>query len=54
MAIDLVRIDLVKGSHGNDTTIISHHLYTLCHLANYALCCAHRRVVEGSGVGIGV
>ena len=41
---------------GNNTTILSHHSYILCHLANYALCllvCARARVVEGSEVGLG-
>ena len=27
--------------------------YILCYFANYALCLLHRRVVEGSVVGIG-
>ena len=38
---------------GNDTTMILHHSYILCHSSNYALCLlvVHRRVVEGSGVG---
>ena len=41
--------------NGNDTTILSHHLYILCHFGNYALCLlfasVQRRVVEGSVVG---
>ena len=40
---------------GNDTITHSHHLYILCHFANYSLCLlvtyVHRGVVEGSGVG---
>ena len=31
---------------------ISYHPYILGHFANYAcICCMHRRVVDGSGVG---
>ena len=36
---------------GNDTTILSHHPYILCHFANYAfvfVICVHRRAAEGS------
>ena len=38
---------------GNDTTILSHHPYILCHFSNYmpGICCVRRRVVERSGLG---
>ena len=53
-----VGIEPSKTIDGNDTTILSHHPYVLCHFANYALCllvvCIGGLLKAVGGVGLGV